>query len=77
MDLGSVKWLSPLGALGITPLAGIGPVSVGPSGSEKSSAVIPEVIVKVDPIQSVLQRKFMLNLQAAKAEVCFISMFTF
>ena len=70
VDLGSLKWVSPLGALGLTPLAGVGPVSVGPSKTERSSAVIPQVVVRVDPLQSLLQQKVMLSFQADKAEVC-------
>ena len=59
-----VKWVMPLGLTGVTPLAAIGPVSVGPShsGAERSSVEAPHVTVFVDALQSLLQRKAVLRL---------------
>ena len=67
--LGKVRWLAPTGLMGLTPVASIGPVEVGPSSLEGSSAVLPEVLVRLDPLQSLLKRKLMLQLQADKAQV--------
>ena len=54
----------PLGLTGMTPLAAVGPVSVGPShsGAERSSLEAPHVTVFVDALQSLLQRKAVLRL---------------
>ena len=59
-----VKWVMPLGVTGVTPLAAVGPVSVGPShsGAERSSVEAPHVTVFVDALQSLLQRKAVLRL---------------
>ena len=59
-----VKWVMPLGITGVTPLAAVGPVSVGPShsGAERSSLEAPHVTVFVDALQSLLQRKAVLRL---------------
>ncbi len=59
-----VKWVMPLGVTGVTPLAAVGPVSVGPShsGAERSSIEAPHVTVFVDALQSLLQRKAVLRL---------------
>ena len=64
-----MRWLAPTGVLGITPLASVGPVTLGPSSREGSSARVSEVVVKLDPLQSLLQQKIMLQIQAAQAEV--------
>lgn len=69
VELGHVKWLAPTGVLGITPLASVGPVTLGPSSREGSSARVSEVVVKLDLLQSLLQQKIMLQFQAAQAEV--------
>ncbi len=59
-----VKWVMPLGITGVTPLAAVGPVTVGPShgGAERSSLEAPHVTVFVDALQSLLQRKAVLRL---------------
>ena len=64
-----MKWVAPTGLIGITPLASFGPLVLGPSSREGSSASVPEVLVKLDPLQSLLQRKVMLQVQAGRAEV--------
>ena len=69
MELGKVRWVLPTGLIGATPLASVGPVSLGPSAREGSTAQVAEVLLKLDPLQSLLQRKVMLQVQAGKAEV--------
>ena len=69
MEIGRVKWLAPTGVVGITPLASVGPVSLGSSSREGSSAEMSEVIVKLHPLQSLLQRKIVLQFQAKHAQV--------
>jgi len=64
-----VRWIAPTGLTGLTPLASVGPITVGPSSREASSATLPRVVVRVDPIQSLLQGKLMLRLLAEQAEV--------
>ena len=67
--LGTVRWIAPTGLVGLTPLASIGPVSVGPGTSEGSTAILPEVLIRLDPLQSLVHRRLMLQLHADKAEV--------
>ena len=55
--------------MGFGPLASVGPVSLGPGVAEKSSLEIPRVVVCVDPLQSLLQRKLILHLLADQAQV--------
>ena len=55
--------------MGFGPLASVGPVSLGPGAAEKSSLEIPRVVVCVDPLQSLLQRKLILHLLADQAQV--------
>lgn len=69
MDLGRVRWIAPTGLVGLTPLASVGPISLGPSAVEKSSALLPEVVVRLDVVQSLLHGKLMLQLQADRPEV--------
>ena len=69
VTLGKVHWIAPTGILGLTPIAGLGPVEVGPSPLEISSAVLPEVQVRLDPLQSLIHRKLMLQLQADSSQV--------
>lgn len=59
-----VEWIAPMGLLGITPLASVGPVSVGPSqsGLERSSLEVERVTIFVDALQSLLQRKAVLRM---------------
>lgn len=71
VSVGRVRWISPTGVTGLTPLASVGPVTMGPSGSglERTSVVAPEVVVSVDTLQSLLQRKIVLALQATDTQV--------
>ena len=69
MKLGRVRWVAPSGLVGFGPLASVGPVSLGPGAAEKSSLEIPRVVVCVDPLQSLLQRKLILHLLADQAQV--------
>lgn len=64
--MGRVRWIAPTGLTGLTPLASVGPVAMGPSASglERTSAVAPEVVVSIDALQSLLQQKVVLSLQA-------------
>lgn len=72
VEIGKVKWIAPTGLTGMTPLAAIGPVMLGPSAREFSSASVPHVVIMLDPIQTVLQRKVILRVQANQAQVCCI-----
>lgn len=69
VDIGRVRWVAPSGILGITPLAGLGPVSVGPGPVEKSSATIEKLSVQFSPLDSILQQRLVLNFNARNAEV--------
>ena len=69
VTLGKVNWIAPTGVVGLTPLASLGPVEVGPSPVESSSAVLPEVLLRLDPLQSLIHRKLMLQLQADSSQV--------
>lgn len=61
--------MAPSGLVGFGPLAAAGPVELGPSAAEGSSLELPEVVVCVDPLQSLLQGKLVLQLHAAAAQV--------
>jgi hypothetical protein len=67
--VGAVHWLAPTGLIGLTPLACLGPVSVGPGPAEGSSAHVQRLTVAVDTIQSLLQRRVMLTVRAHQARV--------
>ncbi len=69
VGVGRVKWVAPSGLVGFGPLAAVGPVELGPGAAEGSSLELPEVVVCVDPLQSLLQRKLVLQLHAAAAQV--------
>ena len=69
VGLGKVKWVAPSGLMGFGPLASVGPVSLGAGAAEKSSLEIPRVVVCVDPLQSLLQQKLILQLHADRAQV--------
>ncbi len=64
-----MHWVAPSGLVGVTPLAAVGPVSVGPGPAERSSASLPRVLVRVDPLQSLLQKKLVLSFRADQAQV--------
>ena len=61
--------MAPSGLLGVGPLAKVGPVELGPGRAERSSVQLPEVIVRVDALQSLLQRKLVVQLTADRAQV--------
>lgn len=69
VGLGKVRWVAPSGLVGFGPLASVGPVSLGPGAAEKSSLEIPRVVVCVDPLQSLLQQKLIMQLHADQAQV--------
>lgn len=77
VGLGKVRWVAPSGVLGFGPLASVGPVSLGPGAAEKSSLEILRVIVCVDPLQSLLQQKLILQLHADQAQVLFSALMCF
>ena len=62
--------MAPTGLLGLTPLASLADFRVGPGSLEQSSVVLPEVLMALSPVQSVLQRRLVLQLHAPKAQVC-------
>lgn len=64
-----MRWVAPSGLVGFGPLASVGPVSLGPGAAEKSSLEIPRVVVCVDPLQSLLQQKLIMQLHADQAQV--------
>ena len=67
--LGPVRWVAPMGLLGITPLGCMGPVHVGPGRVEGSSAEVQRLMVGLDPVQSVLQGRVVLTVKAQDAQV--------
>lgn len=71
ISVGRVKWASPIGVLGIGPLAAVGPVSVGPSaaGLERSSLEASAVVVRVDPLQSAAQARIVISLHINDSKV--------
>ncbi|KAK9840821.1 hypothetical protein WJX81_007219 [Elliptochloris bilobata] len=69
VELGRVRWVAPAGALGLGPLAAVGPVSVGSGAVEGSSAELPQVEVRVAALPSLLQRRVVLRLHAPNAQV--------
>jgi hypothetical protein len=71
VSVGRVRWIAPTGLVGLTPLAAVGPVELGPSASglERTSVTAPEVVVSVNALQSALQRKVVLSLQAVGTQV--------
>lgn len=71
VSVGRVRWIAPTGLVGLTPLASVGPVALGPSASglERTSVTAPEVVVSVNALQSALQRKVVLSLQAVGTQV--------
>ena len=69
VSLGKVRWVAPSGLVGFGPLASVGPVSLGAGAAEKSSVEIPRMVVCVDPLQSLLQQKLILQLHADQAQV--------
>lgn len=71
VELGSVKWVAPTGLIGISPLASVGPLTLGPSTREGSSAFVPQVLLRLDPVQSLIQGKVILQFHAGQAEVSF------
>lgn len=60
-----------MGALGLGPLAAVGPVSVGPSASglERTTAEASRVVVRVDPVQSLAQRRIIMSLRLNDTQV--------
>ena len=64
-----MKWLAPSGVLGLHPLAAIGPVSVGPGPIEHSSALLPDVRISINPVQSLVQRQVVLKIHIPAAQV--------
>lgn len=69
MGLGRVKWVAPSGLVGLGPLAAVGPVELGPGSAERSSIALQQVIVRVDPLQSLVQRKLVVQLHADAPQV--------
>lgn len=67
--MGRVKWVAPSGVLGLHPLAAIGPVRVGPGPIEHSSALLPNVQISMDPVQSLVQRQVVLKIHIPAAQV--------
>eukprot|EP00884_Botryococcus_braunii_P001435 jgi/Botrbrau1/11292/Bobra.0038s0058.1 len=72
VKVGRVHWVAPSGLVGATPLAAVGPVSVGPGPAERSSVSLPRVLVCVDPLQSLLQKKLVLTFRANHAQVSLV-----
>lgn len=69
VSLGAVRWVAPTGLAGLTPLASVGPVSVGAGPVEQSTAMLQRVTVGLDPLQSVLQQRLVLAVRAHGAQV--------
>eukprot|EP00891_Asterochloris_glomerata_P005156 jgi/Astpho2/5156/Aster-x0241 len=69
VDVGRVKWVAPSGVLGLHPLAAIGPVRVGPGPIEHSSALLPNVRISMDPVQSLVQRQVVLKIHIPAAQL--------
>ena len=73
VDIKRVNWVSPAGLLGVSPLASLGDVRVGPSALEGSSLEIPDLRIKLDPLQSLLQGHPVLDIHADQAQVGLLS----
>lgn len=69
VQLGAVRWLAPTGLAGIGPLASVGPVALGPGPVERSSTSARHVTVGLDPLQSALQRRLVLDVRVHGAQV--------
>lgn len=69
VTIGPIQWISPLGLIGITPLAVVGPVAVGPGGVELSSAEVARVAVGVDVGRSLMEWGLVLKVDMAGALV--------
>lgn len=69
VQLGAVRWVSPAGLVGLGPLASVGPLSVGPSPLERSSAELQRLSVGLDVLQSALQRRVVLAVKVHGAQV--------
>ena len=69
LNMGSVRWLAPSGLTGLTPLASVGPVSVGPGSLERSSVRVARVELGLDVGQSLSQRRVVLTARAKEAEL--------
>lgn len=59
-----VRWVAPTGLLGVSPLASLGGVSVGPGELEHTSVSLDSLEVSLDPLQSLIQRQLILKLAA-------------
>ncbi len=71
VTVGRVRWIAPTGLAGLTPLASVGPLAIGPSaaGLERTSFAAPEVVVSINALQSLLQRKVVLAVEAMDTRV--------
>lgn len=69
VTVGRVYWLAPTGALGLHPLASIGPVVIGPGSAERSSVTIERVALSLNPLQSILRGRLVVSLRASGAEI--------
>jgi hypothetical protein len=67
--LGRVRWVSPIGALGLGPLVALGPIAVGAGPVEKSSATLERVRLRLDVGASLARARLVLTLAASGAEV--------
>lgn len=65
-----MRWVSPAGVTGLMPLASVGPISLGASPVEHSTARVERLLVGVDLLQSLLQGRIILTTRAVGAEVC-------
>ncbi len=70
VSIEGISWVSPAGLAGITPLASVKNVSVGPGPAEGSSMHVEHAEVHVDPVQSLLQGKLALKVCGGGGVVC-------
>lgn len=69
VQLGGVKWLAPTGITGLTPLAAVGPLSIGQCPLESSSATIDTVLVHLDVLRSLTLGRLVLTADGRNADV--------
>lgn len=63
VQVAGVRWVAPTGVLGVTPLASVGGVHVGPGSAEQTSFSADALEVSLDPLQSLIQRQLILKVR--------------
>jgi len=69
VSLEGIRWVSPPGVVGLGPVASVNGIYIGPGLVEKSEALAPQAAVSLAPLQSLLQRKLVLNLELNRPDL--------